>query len=140
MPASGTGADGADGLGGATVLALLLFLVRVGHVVLGRSAGSGSEASITAVFFRLGALIISLGVFSAPESPKDSETSTPSPASRLSAFVAAPWRTAASAESSSDSMASDSTSTGAAGSSKSKVRRTSEGKQNQVKRRSTYQK
>ncbi|KAM1438919.1 hypothetical protein ACFXTO_012840 [Malus domestica] len=90
LPASGTGADGADDLGRAVVLALLLFLVRVGRVVLGRGTGSGSEVFITAAFFRLGALVSASGVSSTPESPKDSETSAPSPASRLPASVAAP--------------------------------------------------
>ncbi|KAM2316320.1 hypothetical protein ACFX1S_000176 [Malus domestica] len=88
LPASGT--DGADNLGGAVVLALLLFLVRIGRVVLGRGTGSGSEVLVTAAFFLLVALIRASGVSSAPESPKDYETSAPSPASRLPASAAAP--------------------------------------------------
>ena len=90
LPASGTGADRADDLGGAVVLALLLFLVRIGRVVLGRGTGSGSEVLVTAAFFLLVALIRASGVSSAPESPKDYEISAPSPASRLPASAAAP--------------------------------------------------
>ncbi|KAM2668939.1 hypothetical protein EV2_020470 [Malus domestica] len=90
LPASKTGADKAEDLGVGTVLALLLFLVRIGRIVLGRDAGSEYEVSITIAFFRLGALTIASSTSSASESPKDSETSSPSPASRLSASTAAP--------------------------------------------------
>ncbi|KAM1040440.1 hypothetical protein ACFX2C_029720 [Malus domestica] len=83
MLALETGTDEAEDLEAWIVLDLLLFLVGIGRLGLVSDAGSDSEVSTTTTFLRLDVLMFALGVSSASESPKDSETSPPSPISHL---------------------------------------------------------
>ncbi|KAM1664504.1 hypothetical protein ACFXTN_040011 [Malus domestica] len=83
MPALETGAEEAEDLEAWIVLALLLLLMGVCRLGLGGDAGSDFEVSTTTTFLRLGALMFASGTSSTSESPKDSETSLPTPVSRL---------------------------------------------------------